>query len=329
MQPVSAVQIRSSAAQTMQWLLDTATVEEIVAFLTTRPIPAATASELVGYRDVLWQRRCIFSANSAQLDIVGTGGVPFPRYNTSSTVAIVLAAMGIQVAKHGNRGSRQANGAFDFLEAIGLNLDALTHNAELLLHDQNLAFLFARDWHPGFGKIAQARSQVPFPTAFNLLGPLLNPASPASQIVGTGNLAIAQMLAEALWLLEKQGVVVCGRDGLDEVSSTSETDVFWVTASGIRTEVLSPEDFGLVRSTTPPLGGTAQDNAATFRALLEGQASPTQELVCLNAAFALTTLSPLNRVEALEKVRFALTSGEVERFFARYSTLAAANKVDF
>ena len=98
-----------------------------------------------------------------------------------------------------------------FSKRSGLDLDALTRNAELLLHDQNLAFLFARDWHPGFGKIAQARSQVPFPTAFNLLGPLLNPASPAGQIVGTGNLAVAQMLAEALWLLEKQGVVVCGQ----------------------------------------------------------------------------------------------------------------------
>jgi anthranilate phosphoribosyltransferase len=195
MHPVSAVQERSLAAQTMQWLLDTATNEEVVSFLTTRPIQAATASELIGYRDVLWQRRRIFNAHPAQLDIVGTGGVSFPRYNTSSTVAIVLAAMGIKVAKHGNRGSRQANGSFDFLEAIGLNLDALTHNAEPLLTEQNLAFLFARDWHPGFGKIAQARSQVPFPTAFNLLGPLLNPASPTGQIVGTPHLAIAEVLA--------------------------------------------------------------------------------------------------------------------------------------
>jgi anthranilate phosphoribosyltransferase len=125
-------------------------------------------------------------------------------------------------------------------------------------------------------------------------------------------------LAEALFLLEKSGAVVCGRDGLDEVSSAVETNVFWVTPSGIKTEIIRPEDFGLVQSTTSALGGKAQDNAMTFARLLNGQPDPAQDLVCLNAAFALTTLSPLNRVEALEKVRFALASGEVKRFFATY-----------
>lgn len=308
-----------SAKRTMEFLLaeDTA-LETRVEFLQSRPVKAATVEELLGYREALWERRRPATFPKADLDIVGTGGIKAPRYNVSSTCAIILAAMGHSVAKHGNRGSKASNGAFDFLEAIGLNLDRLTELAPTALEQRKLAFLFARDWHPTFKAIAQARAQVKEPTVFNLLGPLMNPASPQYQIIGCVNPDSAQVLANAMLRLGIKGAVVSSE--IDEVSITGPTQVFRVSEA-IDSTTITPADFNL--PTYPEAeaqGGDSQANAEDFFSLIGGVGRPAiRDLVIANAAFALSTKAQYPLPIAAELVTNALDKGRVAEYFAGYS----------
>lgn len=328
---LSIPRTRLQASEVMEYLLSgKAEFNEIVNYLQARPINDALPQELLGYRDVLWSKRRQANFGRVDLDIVGTGGVRRPRYNVSTTVAFITAALGVRVAKHGNRGSVKPNGSCDLLEVLGLSLPALTASAVESLQTNGLTFLFARDWHPSFGLLASARAEVGSPTVFNLLGPLLNPSQPAYQMIGCGDPAIAHILAETLSQLGARALVVTGSDGLDEITTAGSSQLIEVKESQITTTEISPEDFGI--KTVQPLdlaGGNATTNATEFLAILGGQGrKPLVDLVTLNAAFALSLVEAYSVEQAISNVRTALAQGTVETFFRNFrKSVMAAEKV--
>lgn len=310
---------RSQAREVMDYLLSGKPEhEQIVKFLQARPVNDARPEELLGYRDVLWERRRQGDFAHVDLDIVGTGGVRRPRYNVSTTVAFILAALGVRVAKHGNRGSVKANGAFDLLEILGISLGALTARSIDSLQTTGLTFLFARDWHPAFGVIARARAEVGTPTVFNLLGPLLNPSQPVHQMVGCGDPAVARVVAETLSELGVRALVVTGSDGLDEITLAGTSQLIDVEKSHISIRQIVPEDFGMTTVQESDIaGGDAKANASEFLAIVSGQGRRhLVDLVVLNAAFGLSLVDPSYSLDkAVSTVRTALLDGTVEEFF--------------
>jgi len=314
----------------MEYLLSgKAEFNEIVGFLQTRPIDDARPQELLGYRDVLWERRRQADFGDVDLDIVGTGGVRRPRYNVSTTAAFIAAALGIRVAKHGNRGSIKPNGSCDLLEVLGISLSALTARAVESLETTRLTFLFARDWHPAFGVLASARAEVGAPTVFNLLGPLLNPSRPVYQMVGCGNPAIARVIAETLSELGVRALVVTGSDGLDEITLAGSSQVIEVQESNINTRQIVPEDFGMKTLPASDLvGGNATANAYEFLAIVNGQGRrPLVDLVALNAAFALSLVkSNYSLEQAISSVRTALADGTIAEFFRNFRQFVMTEK---
>ncbi len=318
---LSIPRTRVQAREVMDYLLSGAEHDQIVNFLKVRPIEDAQPEELLGYRDAIWDRRRQADFGRVDLDIVGTGGVRKPRYNVSTTVSFIVAALGIRVAKHGNRGSVKPNGAFDLLEILGISLSRLTDCAVDSLENNRLTFLFARDWHPAFGVIARARAEVGKPTVFNLLGPLLNPSKPVHQMVGCGNPAVASIVAEALSELGVRGLVVTGSDGLDEITIAGSSQLIEVQANHISTKQIVPEDFGMTAVLESDIaGGDATANASEFLAIISGQGRRhLVDLVVLNAAFALSLVQPDYSLEqAISTVRTALADGTVEAFFRQF-----------
>lgn len=310
---------REQARDVMEYLLSgKAEFKDIVSFLRTRPIDDARPQELLGYRDALWDRRRKADFGCVELDIVGTGGVRRPRYNVSTTVAFIVAALGITVAKHGNRGSVKRNGSFDLLEILGISISALTERSVEILQTTGLAFLFARDWHPSFGIFASARAEVGAPTVFNLLGPLLNPSRPIHKMVGCSDPAVAFVIAEALAELDVRALVVTGFDGLDEITLAGASQLIEVQKDRISTRQILPEDFGMKTVRVSDLaGGDATVNAYEFLAILSGQGRKhIVDLVTLNAAFALSLVDTNYSLEqAISLIQTALADGIVEAFF--------------
>ena len=330
---LSIPRTRPQAYEVMEYLLSgKAEFNDIVSFLRTRPIDDARPEELLGYRDVLWERRRQADFGQVDLDIVGTGGVRRPRYNVSTTAAFVAAALGVRVAKHGNRGSVKPNGSCDLLEVLGISLSALTARAVESLETTGLTFLFARDWHPAFGVLASARAEVGAPTVFNLLGPLLNPSRPVHQLVGCGNPAIARIIAETLSELGVRALVVTGSDGLDEITLAGSSQVIEVEGSNISTRQIVPEDFGMKTVAASDLiGGNATANAAEFIAIVGGQGNRhLVDIVVLNAAFALSLVKTNSSLEqAISTVRTALADATIETFFRNFRQFVmSAQKVN-
>lgn len=315
---LSIPRTRDQARDVMEYLLSgQPEFNDIVSFLRTRPVDDAQPQELLGYRDALWHRRRQADFGCVELDIVGTGGVRRPRYNVSTTVAFIVAALGITVAKHGNRGSVKRNGSFDLLEILGISLSALTERSVEILQTTGLTFLFARDWHPSFGIFASARAEVGVPTVFNLLGPLLNPSRPIHKMVGCGHPAVAFVIAEALAELDVRALVVTGSDGLDEITLAGSSQLIEVQNS-ITTRQIVPEEFGMETVQVSDLaGGDARVNAYEFLAILNGQGRKhIVDLVTLNAAFALSLVDTSYSLEqAISLIQTALADGTVEAFF--------------
>lgn len=313
---------REQARQVMEYLLSgEAELNEIVGFLQTRPVADAQTQELLGYRDVLWERRQRANFGYVDLDIVGTGGVRRPRYNVSTTAAFIVAALGVRVAKHGNRGSVKPNGSCDLLEVLGISLTAMTARAVESLATTGLSFLFARDWHPAFKAIAAARAEVGYPTVFNLLGPLLNPSQPKHQLVGCGHPTVARIIAETLMELGIEALVVTGSDGLDEITLAGASQVIEVRGDRMTTKQIVPEDFGMETIPESELfGGNATDNAAEFLAILSGQGRKSLvDIVTLNAAFALSLVDKSYNIEsAIFTIKNSLIDGTTKTYFLQF-----------
>ncbi len=223
------------------------------------------------------------------LDTCGTGGSGTNTFNISTTVAFVVSACGVKVAKHGNRSVSSACGSADVLESLGVNLDVTPETVERCITEIGIGFLFAPALHGAMKHAIGPRREIGIRTIFNILGPLTNPAAAQCQVLGVYREDLAEKLAQVLRKLGcRRGFVVHGLDGMDEVTLTTETRIAEVTPESVETRLFSPEELGLARCSMEDLrGGDAVANATIVREVLSGATGPKRDIVLLNAAFSL------------------------------------------
>jgi anthranilate phosphoribosyltransferase len=286
---------RAEAEQAMEEILSgRVETPEIVSLLNGMNARPLQPQELAGFASVMRRHAArVFSDDRLSpahlVDTCGTGGDGCDTFNISTAAAIVAAAAGASVAKHGNRAASSRCGSADVLEALGVRLDIPLERCGAAIRELHLGFLFAPAAHSATRHAVAARQQIGLRTAFNLLGPLTNPAGAHSQLVGVYSREVINLMAATLAELGVQrAFVVHGADGLDEISLSGETLVAEVLLGHIRRFTVTPNDFGLQRAHLDTLrGGTAAENAALIRAVLDGEPGPHRDVVVMNAAAAL------------------------------------------
>ncbi|TNE42823.1 MAG: anthranilate phosphoribosyltransferase [Sphingomonadales bacterium] len=263
--------------------------EEIRDFLNRLSDRGETAIEIAAAATAMRERMIAITAPEGAIDVCGTGGDGLHTVNVSTAVAIVVAACGVPVAKHGNRAASSKAGGADTLEALGVRLDITPAEAEKQLADLGLCFLFAQRHHPALARLAPIRKAIGRRTIFNLTGPLANPARVKRQIVGIARPDYAGICAEAMRFIGMtHAMCVAGEDNMDELSLCAANRIAELSGDEIRHYRIAPEDVGLPRYPHEALrGGDAAFNAAALRRLLEGETGAYRDAVLLNAAGAL------------------------------------------
>lgn len=273
------------------------------------------------------QMTAIRTSRRGVIDTCGTGGDGSRTFNISTAAAIVTAASGVAVAKHGNRRITSRTGSADVLRELGVNIDAPVACVERCLDELGLCFCFAPLLHQSMKHVAAVRQKLGFSTIFNLLGPLANPAAAPFQLLGVGQPHLRPLLAEALARLGSQrALVVCGNDGLDEVTLAGTTHVSEVRAGGVREFTWTPEEFGLTSTTLESLVvDDPASSAAMIRRVLEGQRGPAREIVVLNAAAALWTAEKTADLSAAATMAAAaIDSGAARELLAHLVELTSS-----
>jgi anthranilate phosphoribosyltransferase len=263
-------------------------------------------------------------------DTCGTGGDRSGTFNVSSAAAVVVAACGVKVAKHGNRSVSSRCGSADLFEELGVNVAAPPMVVEQTLRDANIAFFFAPTFHPSMRHAAPIRKEMGIRTTFNLLGPLTNPAGATRQIVGVPRPELTQVMARALMLLGAQRAwVVHGAGGIDEISTTGHTKVSECRDGAVHTFFIHPGDFGLVKASASDLrGGDAAENAAIIRSVLDGAKGAPRDIVLFNAGAALLVAGRASSVrEGIAAAANAVDSGAARDTLERMVRLSRAEAV--
>lgn len=260
---------------------------------------------------------------SPMIDLCGTGGDGFKTINISTTVAFILASLGVKVAKHGNKAVSSKSGSSDVLEILGVHSSNSLLRQRELLNDKNLAFFHAPFFHPLVGEVREVRQRLGIRTVFNVLGPLLNPnLALKNQLVGVYHKPVLRLYAETLQLLGRErALVVRGEDGLDEISLCDETRVVELRGGQISEYSITPEQFGFKRAFHSEIeGGTPEQNAEILKQILKGEISgPKFDVVVLNAMFALYAAGVADSpAKAKEVILDAINSGKVYRYFEDY-----------
>lgn len=266
------------------------TASQIASYLVALAMKKPSVDEIVGSAQGMRAQAIAVRDASDALEIVGTGGDHAGTFNISTTSAFVIASAGVKVAKHGNRAVTSQSGAADCLEALGANLDVDASRCRQLLETTNFCFLFAPNHHRAMRYAAPVRKELGMPTIFNLLGPLTNPAGACRQVLGVYEPGLVEPMAQALVKLGvKRGLVVCGMDGLDEISASAPTLVCKIDGNTRHTYEIAPADFGYPVCQKEELAGqNAMENAKTTRAILAGEErGPRRDVVCMNAGAAL------------------------------------------
>ncbi len=321
-----------------------ATSVQIAGFGIALRAKGETVAEMTGLAQAMLDHALPLRIPGRIVDLVGTGGDGARTVNISTMGAIVAAAAGARVAKHGNRAASSACGAADVLEALGVVIDLPPKMTERVAEDAGIAFLFAPLYHPALRYAATARRELGVPTVFNFLGPVANPARPQALAVGVANERMCAVIAGVLAARGCSALVFHGSDGLDELTTTTTSTVFVVQPGDagqqakVSRALFDPADLGIARAKPDDLKGSdAAGNAAVARAVLGGERGPVRDTVLLNAAAALAAEAGVGGAEALtESLRTgyarasqALDSGAAAALLARWAEttqrLAAAN----
>ncbi|MBF6606598.1 MAG: anthranilate phosphoribosyltransferase [Chloroflexi bacterium] len=264
-----------------------ATASQLAALLVALRMRGETIEELAGFAAAMRERVVRVTAPQGAIDIVGTGGDHSGTFNISTTAALVVAAAGVPVAKHGNRAITSRSGSADVLDALGIRTDHDAASATAALASMQFAFLFAPAFHPAMRHAGPTRREIGIRTAFNLLGPLTNPAAVDRLVVGVGDAAAAPRLAAVLRLLGTERALVVYGAGVDELPLDGSGVIHDVSPDGIAIRTVAPETLGLQRAETTELaGGTPEENARLVERVLSGEPGPRRDVVLLNAAAA-------------------------------------------
>ena len=260
-----------------------------LAALSTKSTKAETIAEIAGCANAMRDHAVKVEAGGDLMEIVGTGGDGAHSFNISTTAALVTAAGGVKVAKHGNRAASSQCGTADCLEALGVNIQQSPQRCKELLDEVGMCFFFAQKYHTSMKYVGAIRKELGFRTVFNILGPLTNPGSPTMQLLGVYDRYLVEPLAQVLMSLGVQrGMVVYGEDKLDEISLSAPTTVCEFKDGWYKVYTIAPEDFGLTRCQKADLvGGSPAENAQITRDILNGAKGPKRDAVLLNAGAAL------------------------------------------
>ncbi|MBP3793196.1 MAG: anthranilate phosphoribosyltransferase [Ruminococcus sp.] len=260
-----------------------------LASLSTKSARAETTSEIAGCAAAMRDHATKVDTDLDLFEIVGTGGDNAHSFNISTTSALIAAAGGVKVAKHGNRAASSACGTADCLEALGVNIEQSPDKCRELLNDVGICFFFAQKYHTSMKYVGAIRRELGFRTVFNILGPLTNPGSPKMQLLGVYDDYLVEPLAQVLIELGiKRGMVVYGTDKLDEISLSAPTRICEIKDGWYKTYTITPEQFGFERCTKEDLkGGTPQENAQIVRRILEGEKGHKRSAALLNAGASL------------------------------------------
>ena len=282
------------------------------AFLTALKVRGETIEEIVGAAEAMRAHMIRIQAPDNAIDVVGTGGDHSGSVNVSTLAAIVVAACGVPVAKHGNRAATSRSGAADVLAALGVRLGLDAAGQTRCLEEAGLCFLFAQAHHPAMRHVAPVRSELPVRTIFNLLGPLCNPAGVAYKLFGVAQEALAEPLTQVLAELGSRRVwTVHGADGLDEITVTGPTRVVALEEGWISRFTIDPRDLGLALRTPEELrGGDPADNARALNAVLAGARNAYRDIAVLNAGAALVVAGAASTLaEGLVRAQDAVDTG--------------------
>lgn len=307
---------REQAAGFLTPILDDTNLSEesIAEALTALTKKAATADEVCGFVDAMRARMIHLPFRGQVIDTCGTGGDGHSTFNVSTAAAILLAAGGTKVAKHGNRAATSKCGSADVLEALGIPVDLEPKEAAKVLKNHGFVFLFAPLYHPSLKRLVIIRKQLGFPTIFNLLGPLLNPAAAKRQVIGTFSLANAELLAEvAAQMNYEHAIILTSEDGLDEAGLGAPVTIFEVKGSSVSDRRLQASDYGLEPAPISALkGGDAAENAKLVTDALQptNNLSAHQRIVIFNAGLGFYVAGQADSIEAgIKKARAVLASG--------------------
>jgi anthranilate phosphoribosyltransferase len=325
---------RGDARHLVEAVLDEAvTIERFGEWLTTTADRAPTAAEIAGVAEALRARmRPIRAVHQVMGDTCGTGGDGSGTFNISTAAALVVAAVGLPVAKHGNRAVSSRTGSADVLERLGVEVSPPPAVVERCLADVGIAFLFAPAHHPALARLRDLRRSIGRPTVFNLVGPLCNPAKATVQVIGVGRDDARWPVAEAAQLLGMQrAIVVRSEDGVDEVGLFAPTHVLDVSPQGIREAIWTPEDFGLVTRSVDDraalLATDAEESAACIRSVLDGEPGPRRDIVVLNAAALLWAAGSVRDLPAAAREAMAaIDSDQARRVLERLLVASHASE---
>ncbi|WP_375389252.1 anthranilate phosphoribosyltransferase [uncultured Amnibacterium sp.] len=301
----------------------------LAGFLVALRAKGETVDEIVGFRDAVLASARPLPVPTRSLDLVGTGGDGFKTVNVSTTAAVVVAACGVPVAKHGNRAVSSAAGASDVLGELGVDLGLDGDGVARVFAEAGITFVWAAAFHPGFKHAAEARAALGVPTVFNFLGPLVNPARPDANVIGVASPAVVPLVTGVLQTRGATALVVRGDDGLDELSTTGHSRIREVSGGAVTEHDVHPSDVGLPVARLGDLrGGTPAENAATVRRVLAGDGGPVRDVVLLNAAAGLVAWDLYEDPETADRPMAKRLAEALERAARAVDSGRAASKLD-
>jgi anthranilate phosphoribosyltransferase len=302
-----------------------ATAAQIAGFAVALRAKGESIDEVTGLVEAMYAVSTPIAIPGRLLDVVGTGGDRSMSVNISTMAAIVAAGAGARVVKHGNRSASSQSGSADVLESLGIRLDLAPGRVAEVAEEAGITFCFAAAFHPAMRFAAVPRRELGIATTFNFLGPLSNPARAGAQAIGCADPRMAPVMAGVFARRGADAWVFRGDDGLDELTTTATSRVWWVHAGEVRESSLDPADFGIARGTTDALrGGDAAHNADVVRRLLDGEAGAVRDAVLLNAGAALAVYDapatpPAEALAAgLDRAREAVDSGAAKATLERW-----------
>ncbi|MDQ0379873.1 anthranilate phosphoribosyltransferase [Amycolatopsis thermophila] len=319
------------SAEDTAWAMDQvmsgeATSAQVGGFLVALRAKGETPAEITGLAAAMLDHAKRLRIDRPAVDIVGTGGDRSGSVNISTMASLVTAAAGVPVVKHGNRAASSKSGTADVLEALGVAIDLPPEGVQRCLSELGIGFCFAPVFHPGFRHAGAPRRELGVPTAFNLLGPLTNPAQPSAGLIGCAFPDKTEVLARVFAGRGTSTLVVRGDDGLDELTTTTTSSVWVVSGGEVRADRLDPADLGIARATAEDLrGGGPAVNAEVVRELVAGKPGPVRDAVLLNAAGALAAYAGFSGSliddlsAAMGKAAEAIDSGAAADLLARWA----------
>ena len=321
-------------SEDVQWcmnqiLIGEADKEVIKEFLLALKEKGETSEEVGALVAQMYQHCGPISIGERAVDTVGTGGDGAHTINISTTAAIIAAAAGVKVVKHGNRAASSKSGSADLLEALGININLDGVGVEKTFKEIGIGFCFAPVFHPAMRYAAQARKELGIPTVFNILGPMANPAKPQAAAIGVANDRMHLVMAQVLANRGVDGFVFRGDDGLDEITLATTTSVLSIGVGEISSDLIDPQDFDIQRAPISALvGGDATENARITTAIFAGERGAPRDAVVLNAAAAIAAYDARFDLNLHERMSLgvlraiqAIDSGASTRLVAQWAQL--------